>query len=151
MWYVNIFESVRAGAKMFVWLYRLWYLASNGIIVKTYVHEQNLLFEGKKCVTLISRKRCHLAQKMDRMTFVDFYICHRMVSLRKTILMTLTYFWRSQIWNFSMSESVTAGEKMHGTTFVVVDIFHRIASLQYIIFVDLDLLFEVKNFKCQYQ
>ena len=48
-------------------------------------------------------KRCELALKLQRSTFIDLEICRRMRMLQ---LMILTYFDVKQIWNFIICETV---------------------------------------------
>ena len=51
------------------------------------------------CYTLWHWSPFSKNQKCKKNTFVDFDICHWMALLRKLFLVTLTYFWRSKIWN----------------------------------------------------
>ena len=60
-------------------------------------------------------------------TFVDFDICHQMVSMRKLYYVTLTYFFEGQQFlicckNVYISDTVRASAKMPRTTVIDLDI-----------------------------
>ena len=66
--------------------------------------------------------------QMHGTTFVDFDICHRMVSLRRFNSVTLADFLLVNKFETLTSEMVGASVKMHAA-FVYFDIYHRMASL----------------------
>ena len=66
--------------------------------------------------------------QMNGTTFVDFDICHRMVSLRRFNSVTFADFLKVNKFEPLTSEMVKASVKMHAD-FVYFDICHRMASL----------------------
>ena len=48
-------------------------------------------------------------------SFVDFDICHRMVSSRKLYFVTLTYFYKVEKEEFNIAETLRASAKMNGS------------------------------------
>ena len=91
-----------------------WHLPSNGITVKIMLNDSDLLFEGKHFLNLISLKRWQLANKCVGVSFVDFDICHRMVSMQKFYCMTFTYILKVKIKDVNISEMVRVSAKMCG-------------------------------------
>ena len=77
------------------------------------------------------------------MTFVDFYICHRMTSLQKFYFLTLTYFFKAK----NLKREYLRIGKMHGTTFVDFEICHRMVSLRKLSSVTLTYILKVNNLK----
>ena len=72
---------------------------------------------------------------MQRMTFADFDIYHRMTTLRKVHSITLTYFFNVKKFETLGSLKQWASAKMHGTTFIDFssDGYERILKFEFFV------------------
>ena len=79
---MNIFERVRVSAKIGV-IYRFWHLPSNGVTTKIVLCDYWPwpTFTGSNMLNLNISDIVRVDAKCG--SFVDFKICHRMVSMQK--------------------------------------------------------------------
>ena len=113
----NIFytsETVTVSAKCVGDICEFWHLPSYGVIAKIVLHDLDLLFEGHILRFYISETVRASAKNM-RKKFVDFDICHRMVSLRNLYSVTLINILNITPFKFFISETLRASAEMCGS------------------------------------
>ena len=105
------FSRVNNLTKLHLWNGRSWrkkwvgdicrflHLPSNDVISKIVLYDLDLLFEGEKYKQLYLWNGKSYRKNVWK-TFVDYYICHRMVSLQKFYFVTLTYFLKVKMLKF---------------------------------------------------
>ena len=84
---------------------------------------------------------------MHRTSFVHFNICHDAIEGQhcENCAVTVTYFLKVK--NVNISKMVTGSTKLCHTTFIDVDICHRMASFRKFYFVTLTYYLKVEKFE----